>query len=109
MNAYEQMREALEYIVSLLRSDTFVVLNPPAVEIIAKILLASEAALALPLRNCDIGTAEEQLDRYGVYCQNRCTFCDNRHYCNICGERYRMKCMMEWAQMPYEAEGGAGK
>ena len=66
----------------------------------------ARAALAKPPRNCNVGTAEEQLDRYGVYCQNRCTSCDNRHYCHICGERYRMKCMMEWAQMPYE-EGGA--
>ena len=50
------MRDALKYIVSLLRSDTFVVLNPPAVEIIAKIILASEAALAAPARNCDMYT-----------------------------------------------------
>lgn len=68
-----------------------------------------DKALSAPARNCDVGTAEEQLDRYGVYCQNRCTSCDNRHYCHICGERYRMKCMMEWAQMPYEAEEGGAK
>ena len=70
---------------------------------------AITAALSKPPRNCDVGTPEEQLDRYGVYCQNRCTSCDNRHYCHICGERYRMKCMMEWAQMPYEAQEGAGE
>ena len=67
------------------------------------------AALAKPPRNCDVGTAEEQLDRYGVYCQNRCTSCDDRHYCHICGERYRMKCMMEWTQMPYKAQKGGAQ
>lgn len=67
------------------------------------------SVLALPRRNCDVGTPEEQLDRYGVYCQNRCTSCDNRHYCHICGERYRMKCMMEWAQMPYRKDWKSGE
>ena len=63
-----------------------------------------EVLLGVP-RNCDVGTAEEQLDRYGMFCQNKCQVCENRFSCHICGEWYRMKCMMEWAQMPYE-EGG---
>lgn len=62
--------------------------------------------LHIPPRNCDVGTAEEQLDRWGLFCQNKRPFCEHRHACHICGERYRMKCMMEWAQMPY-TEGGA--
>lgn len=61
---------------------------------------AISAALSEPPHNCDVGTVEEQLDRYGFYCQSRCTSCDERHYCHICGERYRMECMMKWAQMP---------
>lgn len=61
-------------------------------------------ALERSLRNCDVGTVDEQLDRYGLFCQNKCPVCENRHSCHICGERYRMKCMVAWAQMPY-AEG----
>lgn len=63
--------------------------------------MAMEAVEVKPPRNCDVGTAEEQLDRYGLFCQNKCPICDNRHSCHICGERYRMKCMMKWTQMPY--------
>ena len=47
------MRDALLEIRDVLRSDTIVVLNPPAVEIIIKIFLALEAALSAPARNCD--------------------------------------------------------
>lgn len=75
-------------------------------EKIHSLLNALKAALAGPARNCDVGTAEEQLDRYGLFCQKKCLICENRFSCHICGERYRMKCMMKWAQMPYE-EGGA--
>ena len=66
----------------------------------------AKSALAEPVRNCDVGTVDEQLDRYGLFCQNECPVCEERHSCHICGERYRMKCMAAWAQMPYE-EGGS--
>lgn len=95
MTTYDQMREALKYIVSLLRSDTFVVLNPPAVEIISKILLASEAALALPRRNCDVGTAEEQ----GTRC-----LAQIRAW-RFAGPRI-IDSIMKWTQMPYEEDEG---
>lgn len=62
-----------------------------------------QKTLAKPPRNCDVGAAEERLDRYGLFCQNKCPLCENRHACHVCGERYRMKCMMVWEQMPYEA------
>ena len=65
----------------------------------------ADKALSAPPRNCDVGTIEEQLDRYGLFCQNKCPTCENRFSCHICGERYRMKCMVAWAQMPYEKGG----
>ena len=65
-----------------------------------------KSAISAPTRNCDVGTVEEQLDRYGLFCQNKCPTCENRFSCHICGERYRMKCMVAWSQMPYK-EGGA--
>ena len=36
-----------------------------------------EAALALPRRNCDVGTAEEQIKRFYEYCKAN-------GYCNHC-------------------------
>ena len=47
------------------------------------------------LRNCDVGTAEEQVERHLKLCNNdRCVFA----CCSVC--------FAEWSQMPYD-EGGA--
>lgn len=104
------MRDALKYIVSLLRSDTFVVLNQPAVEIIAKILLASEAALTAPPRQCDVGTAEEQKERFDAFCNAQPR---KRYGCDCIFQKNRQGlceglCEFAWSQTPYaEEEGGA--
>lgn len=62
-----------------------------------------EAEIGRPLRNCDVGTAEEQCDRFLRFCQSRgCVNCE-------IGDGNRAKfpsCELVWAQMPYE-EGGA--
>lgn len=65
-------------------------------------VMEADKILAASPRNCDVGTVEEQLDRYGLFCQNKCPVCEHRHSCHICGERYRMKCMVAWSQMPYK-------
>lgn len=61
-----------------------------------------DAALAAPPRNCDVGTAEEQLERMdAAYCSKR-----------LCAKgkcplfKPGLDCSLIWAQMPYE-EGGA--
>ena len=64
------------------------------------------AALAVPSRNCDVGTAEEQAIRYGQYCDTYlrddgskpCTGCP------CCGKIPFGMCEFAWAQMPYESE-----
>ena len=54
------------------------------------------AALAAPPRNCDVGTAEEQRERFNVYCDQRiCIHC----------ELPMNGCRFVWAQMPYEKGG----
>lgn len=69
---------------------------------------AVQEALSAPPRQCDVGTAEEQVDRYCRHCQKHCISCERRYACNVCGERYRLRCIARWAQTPYEAkEGGA--
>lgn len=73
------------------------------------LLQQARSALALPLRQCDIWTDEEQVDRYCRHCQTHCISCEHRHACNVCGERYRLRCFARWAQTPYEAKEGAGE
>lgn len=72
----------------------------------------ANAALAEPVRNCDVGTAQEQIERWEKFCQahheywkpsksltaiQKCNCpCKEGNGCNY----------FIWAQMPYE-EGGA--
>ena len=52
------------------------------------------AALSAPPRNCDVGTAEEQNNRFK-------RFCDSKSM-GYCWGRGCRKCMAQWGQMPYE-------
>ena len=64
----------------------------------------TEAALAAPARNCDVGTAEEQAKRFRSFCDtyNRCGSCPLDFTDDIAA------CPIEWAQMPFApAKGGA--
>lgn len=63
----------------------------------------AKEALKEPIRNCDVGTAEEQSRRFEEYCESEVC---KRNRCKsqakaLCIER----CALAWAQMPYE-EGG---
>lgn len=62
-------------------------------------------ALALPLRQCDVGTVEEQSERME---KEICS----KHYgcvrCPIHSAKYS-DCSLKWAQMPYVQEGGAAQ
>ena len=63
----------------------------------------ARSALSAPPRNCDVGTAEEQSERYEKFCyahRSREKGCGDCPLCDIpC-------CEFAWLQMPYE-EGGA--
>ena len=63
------------------------------------------AAIAIPLRNCDVGTAEEQDRRFERFCNNQ--FTRNGVQSNPCltCPLPMVNCKLSWAQMPYE-EGG---
>lgn len=67
-----------------------------------------DAALAAPPRNCDVGTAEEQAQRFHQFCMARQS--PNTGVCVLtcpCGGLPdKCHCMAKWAQMPYK-EGGA--
>ena len=53
------------------------------------------------LRNCDIGTAEEQIARFNKFC-----FPIKCSECQLHTDEDLHDCIFRWAQMPYE-EGGS--
>ena len=62
----------------------------------------AKAALIAPPRNCDVGTADEQLNRFDKFC-NQKTKCRD---CAICGNRFHTReCFAIWAQTQFEKEG----
>ena len=65
-------------------------------------------ALKKSLRNCDVGTADEQEDRFERSCDAHKYVGDDR--ANICSKGCpcynNVDCWIRWAHMPYE-EGGA--
>lgn len=69
----------------------------------------AKAALAAPPRNCDVGTAQEQDERFHRFCVKHrtgsCAGCHNPvgDYTVANGVR---ECALVWAQMPYEEGGG---
>lgn len=58
----------------------------------------AKTALAEPVRNCEVGTAEEQSERFESYC-GRCnaSTCDHRMF----ADEAKVGCVLAWAQMPY--------
>ena len=64
----------------------------------------ADAALAEPLRNCDVGTPQEQAKRFKNYCKSKVC---KRNVCHSYGyeELFHHECFPIWAQMPYEKEG----
>ena len=64
------------------------------------------SALAKPPRQCDVGTAEEQAERFGRYCDQFTRDGMHCETCPCCGKIPFGKCEFAWAQMPYESEAG---
>jgi len=65
-----------------------------------------------PPRNCDVGTPEEQTERYKRFCATHYRANDIDAQCDACPcTSERWDCELEWANMPYEAtetkEGGS--
>ena len=72
---------------------------------------AARRAYTGRLRNCDVGTAEEQAERQKAYCSKHFTpdkFGGNCRKCPL-KDRRGWSCQLTWAQMPYEEEGRAEK
>ena len=57
----------------------------------------AKSALAEPLRNCDVGTEEEQMERFFKFCTpQRCDECKSHEDDSFYG------CVLRWSQMQYE-------
>ena len=55
-------------------------------------------ALSAPPRNCDVGTTDEQVERFQWFCDTRpCDGCTLKNKVNE-----TLDCAIHWAQMPYE-------
>ena len=61
-----------------------------------------KAALSAPPRQCDFGTADDQAKRFKAFCRDR--QCGSCYGCPIPKKGF---CTLQWAQMPYDEEGGA--
>lgn len=60
------------------------------------------------LRNCDVGTAEEQEARFNKFCFSYYNINNLDRECNACplNDNVKTTCEFAWMQMPY-GEGGA--
>ena len=102
-----KMREALEQadaVLSLIsKSAWFIDANFSVNKAVIEAFNAIEAALDEPPRNCDVGTAEEQAERFKTFCYIyplNCSGCPFKNIANTHNE-----CAIFWLQMPYK-EGG---
>ena len=66
----------------------------------------ARSALSAPPRNCDVGTAEEQSQRFCSFCRPRTEPCDG---CACLEASRKGRCEFAWAQMTYAEEGGAAQ
>ena len=97
MNTNEKLREALEWAINECkeREDGGEYLGEGSDPAFENIRWCLQEALALPRRNCDVGTAEEQADRMKEYCHDK-------RYCDECPLLRAKNCEVEWSQLPYE-------
>ena len=107
MNAHEQMHAALELV-----NEIYVLLSKPCIVIeeVRQVCQKARAVLiSMPQRNCDVGTADEQSERFDKFCDEQCM--KSCKACPVYKEKITdTECFSRWAQMPYEAkEEGDGR
>jgi hypothetical protein len=102
----EALRAALDLIFDMQNADRSP-LSHQAYAVRRKI----KAALARPLRECDVGTAKEQSERMAEFCKRQyAKVNDGSHICSKCRlhKLIKTECPFAWAQKPYTAnKGGA--
>ena len=66
----------------------------------------AKAALAEPVKNCEMGTIKEQSQRFNAFCDaHKYVGDDGANWCSMTCPCYNdIDCGVKWAQMPYESE-----
>ena len=82
----------------------------PSAELV-RVISILEQALALKPRNCDVGTEQEQQDRFREFCRHyesegECGIGRSEAACPAFQGGRNPDCSLWWAQRPYE-EGGS--
>lgn len=96
-NDMKAMREALENIVGYAETARFRTEDVHILSFLGEIEGWARSALSKPPRQCDVGTAEEQMKRqYDTMCNTTKACPDSDWSCR--------ECFAKWAQMPYTAE-----
>ena len=104
MNKVEKMEQALDLALSLLdlkEGEAYKTVRQQDID-------AIKAARAMPKRQCDVGTAEEQAKRFGKLCikyYNEDESCNRK--CPLMSLDFIKgfpRCQAHWTQMPYESE-----
>lgn len=76
------------------------------------IIRMRNALSANPIRNCDVGTADEQIARFNEFCDSEWQDSGSAN-CGNCplwvSGRIGHDCQIRWEQRPYEAQGGGAK
>ena len=104
-----KLREAVSRLVREIEDGMLVELSSKFEHDLAKSLLADvKSALVEPVRNCDVGSEQEQQDRFREFCRHY----ESKGECGI--GRYEAACpafqggrnpdcSLWWSQMPYES------
>ena len=88
------MREAFENIADYAKAAACHTEDAHLLRYLNQIERWAEDAISAPPRNCDVGTAEEQMIRQKKWC--------DRKTMGYCWGRGCRKCIAEWLQLPYE-------
>lgn len=104
MQTNNKLRDALEFIK--LASDDYEVYGITKAGALDVIHEKACAALAEPVRNCDVGSPEDQSERMAKFCREQFEKTDGVELCSGCPFHgvNRLDCQFAWAQMPYEEE-----
>ena len=67
----------------------------------------------MPKRNCDVGTPEEQRERFEKFCSKYETRHEGEAYCSKQCPLSKcdsiILCVLKWAQLPFDGKGGMEK
>lgn len=101
METNNKMREALKDIGRLVEQIHFLYSDYPSE--IHEIARKVNAALAEPVKNSEVGTAEEQGERFSAYCRTHKHPESECLLCPLLGQTGGY-CELAWAQTPYEGD-----